>query len=105
MGVCELNLLETSCNVASVSWLPAQHTKHLNALCPLDLACPPLECELCVCVCVYVSLHMARAHLNLFAVNKEEAASQSAQNLSHLRQQARRDQKPERDSHFNLRGK
>lgn len=53
MGVCELNLLETSCNVASVGWLPAQHTKHLNALCPLDLACPPLECELCVCVCVF----------------------------------------------------
>lgn len=60
---CEQNLLETSCIVALVSWLPAQHTKHLNALRPIDLACPPLADSVCLwCVCVSVFLCIWHEH-------------------------------------------
>lgn len=100
-ATCELNLLETHCSVGLVSWLPAQHTKHLNAQCPIDLACAPLAASVCpspsvplpLTLCMSLSLHMTRTHLNLFAVNrKRQQASQpvpqTANNLSHLRQQA-----------------
>lgn len=82
-ATCELNLLETHCSVGLVSWLPAQHTKHLNAQCPIDLACAPLVAPVSLSLSLphslYVSLFAYDTNtLEFVCCQQEEAASQSA---------------------------